>query len=242
MLDLFWPLAAEAASFAHPEQPPVFLTLETAHHGGFTTLSVTDTGAGIDARTRAHMFEPFFTTKERGKGTGLGLSMVAGIVEQSGGHVTVDSELGVGTTFRVHLPAVTTEAPPAPTQARTTTQLRGRGRILLVEDEDEVRGLVRDVLRQAGYDVLDASDGEQALALVAGEIHLLLTDVVMPKMSGRQVAARFLELRPEARVLYMSGYTDDKLGHHGVLDPGVELIQKPLTPDALLRRIRELLT
>jgi len=218
------------------------LTLETTHGDGFTTLSVSDTGAGIDAQTQAHMFEPFFTTKERGKGTGLGLSMVAGIVEQSGGHVTVQSTLGVGTTFRVHLPAATVEAPSAPLQPRTTTQVRGRGRILLVEDEDDVRALIRDVLRHAGYDVIDASDGETALAAIAGEVHLLLTDVVMPGMSGRQLAARFQERCPDARVLYMSGYTDDKLGHHGVLDPGVELIQKPLTPDVLLRRIRELLT
>ena len=218
------------------------LTLETSYGEGFTTLSVTDTGGGIDEQTQAHMFEPFFTTKERGKGTGLGLSMVAGIVEQSGGHVTVHSQVGAGTTFRVHLPAATTEAPPPPAQPRTTTQLRGRGRILLVEDEDAVRLLIRDVLRHAGYDVIDASDGAGALAALSGDVHLLLTDVVMPQMSGRQLAASFLELRPDARVLYMSGYTDDKLGHHGVLDPGVELIQKPLTPDVLLRRIRELLT
>jgi len=234
------------------------LTLETAHvdltssaaaevglaPGAYNTLAVTDTGTGMDEQTKAHLFEPFFTTKEPGKGTGLGLSTVMGIVEQSGGHVTVASELGRGTTFRVYLRA-TTSVPRRAPAAGAVTSARGRERILLVEDELEVRVLVRDVLRQAGYDVLDAGDGEHALQITAGvtgEIHLLLTDVIMPKMSGRQLATRFLELRPGTRVLYMSGYTDDKLGHHGVLDPGVELIQKPLTPDALLRRIRELLT
>ena len=211
--------------------------------GAFHTLSVTDTGAGIDERTRAHLFEPFFTTKERGKGTGLGLSTVMGIVEQSGGHITVDSELGRGTTFRVFLPAIS-EAAPTVSRTTTSTAKNGSERILVVEDEVEVRVLVRDVLRQAGYDVIAASDGEHALELVRGEtreIHLLLTDVIMPKMSGRQLAAQFLELRPGTRVLYMSGYADDKLGRHGVLDPDVELIQKPLTPDSLLRRVRSLL-
>ena len=133
--------------------------------------------------------------------------------------------------------------PIAMPRAVTASSL-GTGRIMVVEDEADVRVLVRDVLRQAGYDVIDAEDGEQALDVISkidGEIQLLLTDVIMPKMSGRQLAARFNELRPETRVLYMSGYTDDKLGHHGVLDPDVELIQKPLTPDVLLRRVREIL-
>ena len=211
--------------------------------GTFNTLSVTDTGAGIDEQTRAHLFEPFFTTKERGKGTGLGLSTVMGIVEQSGGHVNVDSEVGHGTTFRVYLPAMNEPVPMA-SDPPTLATLRGTERIFVVEDEPEVRALVRDVLRQAGYDVIDAADGEVALAALREEtrrIDLLLTDVIMPKMSGRQLAARFLEQRPGTPVLYMSGYTDDKLGHHGVLDPDVELIQKPLTPDALLRRVRALL-
>ncbi|MEO7093837.1 MAG: ATP-binding protein [Polyangiales bacterium] len=220
------------------------LTVETAHvslpAGAFHMLAVTDTGAGIDEQTRAHLFEPFFTTKDRGKGTGLGLSTVMGIVEQSGGHVSVDSEVGRGTTFRVYLPATSEPvrgAGPAPAIATS----RGNERILVVEDEVEVRVLVRDVLREAGYEVTVASDGEHALAVVradARRIDLLLTDVIMPKMSGRELAAKFLELRPGTRVLYMSGYTDDKLGHHGVLDPDVELVQKPLTPDILRRRVR----
>ncbi len=216
------------------------LTLETARlEGGLAMLSVGDTGTGIDAQTQAHMFDPFFTTKDRGKGTGLGLSTVMGIVEQSGGHVTVESTPGRGTILRVVLPAAKSDLAIA--TPRTITAIRGNGRILVVEDESDVRQLVGNVLRDAGYHVIDASDGEIALAALDGPIDLLLTDVIMPKMSGRQLAARILEKQPEARVLYMSGYTDDKLGHHGVLDPDVELIQKPLTPDVLLRRVRDVL-
>ncbi len=209
--------------------------------GTFAVLSVIDTGIGIDEQTRAHVFDPFFTTKERGKGTGLGLSTVMGIVKQSGGHVTVDSRVGHGTTFRVYLPMSTAPIEPLmPAVPRTLTPLPAQGRILLVEDEAPVRELVRDVLLRAGYDVLDAADGEQALSIArtAGELHLLLTDVIMPKMSGPQLATRFLEAHPGTPVLFMSGYTDDKLGQ---LDLGVALVQKPLTPDVLLRRVRDVL-
>jgi two-component system cell cycle sensor histidine kinase/response regulator CckA len=220
------------------------LTLETASVPQGMTLSITDTGTGIDEATKTHVFDPFFTTKEHGKGTGLGLSTVMGIVEQSGGHITVDSELGRGTTFRVTLP-VTDRDPSEPIAiARTATPIHGTQRILVVEDEVDVRVLIREVLSQAGYEVIDAADGLHALtvaASVSGEIDLLLTDVIMPKLSGRELAKRFVKLRPETRVLYMSGYTDDKLGHHGLLDPDIELIQKPLTPDELLRRVRRLL-
>ncbi len=212
--------------------------------GWYHRMSITDTGTGIDEQTRAHVFDPFFTTKEHGKGTGLGLSTVMGIVEQSGGHVAVESELGRGTTFHVYLP-ITERVPAVPVVVpRATTQVNGTQRILVVEDEVEVRVLIRDVLSQAGYEVIDAVDGMHALSVAAevnGEIDLLLTDVIMPKLSGRELARRFSEVRPTARVLYMSGYTDDKLGHHGLLDPDVELIQKPLTPDVLLRRVREML-
>jgi signal transduction histidine kinase len=209
--------------------------------GTFAVLSVIDTGIGIDEPTRAHVFDPFFTTKERGKGTGLGLSTVMGIVKQSGGHVTVDSRVGHGTTFRVYLPMSAAPIEPhLPALPRTLTPLPAQGRILLVEDEAPVRELVRDVLLRAGYDVLDAADGEQALSIAngQGDLHLLLTDVIMPKMSGPQLASRFLEARPGTPVLFMSGYTDDKLGQ---LEPGVALVQKPLTPDVLLRRVREVL-
>jgi two-component system cell cycle sensor histidine kinase/response regulator CckA len=212
--------------------------------GWYHRMSITDTGTGIDEQTRAHVFDPFFTTKEHGKGTGLGLSTVMGIVEQSGGHVAVESELGRGTTFHVYLP-ITERVPATPVVVpRATTQVNGTQRILVVEDEVEVRVLIRDVLSRAGYEVIDAVDGMHALSVAAevhGEIDLLLTDVIMPKLSGRELARRFSEVRPMARVLYMSGYTDDKLGHHGLLDPDVELIQKPLTPDVLLRRVRKLL-
>jgi signal transduction histidine kinase len=211
--------------------------------GVYTTLAVTDTGAGIDAQAMAHLFEPFFTTKDRGKGTGLGLSTVMGIVEQSGGHVTVDSELGRGSTFHVYLPEAT-RVPARPAVPRTNTPIFGTERILVVEDEVEVRELIRGVLAEAGFDVIAALDGEHALELadeVRGDIHLLLTDVIMPRLGGRELAARFLARRPTSRVLFMSGYTDDKLGDHGVLDPDVELIQKPLTPHVLLRRVRALL-
>jgi len=212
--------------------------------GAYDLLAVTDTGVGIDEPTKAHLFEPFFTTKERGKGTGLGLSTVMGIAQQSGGTVTVDSELGRGTTFRVFLPATPEPPPAAVASPRARAAPRSTARILVVEDELEIRVLVRDVLRQAGYAVLDAADGEHALRLAAetaGEIHLLLSDVIMPKMDGRELATRFRERWPTTSVLYMSGYTDDKLGRHGVLEPGAALIQKPLTPELLLRRVREAL-
>jgi len=232
------------------------LTLETSHctlserrggvdAGTYNALSISDTGSGIDDTTKAHLFEPFFTTKDLGKGTGLGLSTVMGIVQQSGGYLTVESEVGNGATFRVFLPAIpNTGAPSALPAPRTITHAGGKFRILVVEDEVEVRNLISDVLRDGGYEVIDAEDGEHALltaAKIVGDIHLLLTDVIMPKMSGRQLAARFVALRPDMRVLYMSGYTDDKLGHHGVLDPDVALIQKPLTPEGLLSRVRAML-
>ena len=232
------------------------LTLETSHcvvaerkvgldAGTYNMLAITDTGSGIDDATKAHLFEPFFTTKDLGKGTGLGLSTVMGIVQQSGGHLTVDSEVGHGATFRVYLPAITNAvAPQTIAMPRTITHVGGKFRILVVEDEVEVRTLICDVLRGAGYEVVDADGGDSALTIaegVTGDIHLMLTDVIMPRMSGRQLAAHFVAIRPDMRVLYMSGYTDDKLGHHGVLDPDVALIQKPLTPAVLLSRVRAML-
>jgi CheY-like chemotaxis protein len=212
--------------------------------GWYHRLSITDTGTGIDEDTKAHVFDPFFTTKERGKGTGMGLSTVMGIVQQSGGHVALDSAVGRGSTFHVYLPVSERAHAQAPAAPRTTTPHAGTQRILVVEDEAPIRVLIRDVLQRAGYEVLDAADGMQALdvaAKVAGEIDLLLTDVIMPRLGGRELARRFVAVRPATRVLYMSGYTDDELGHHGVLDPEIELIQKPLTPDVLLRRVRAML-
>jgi signal transduction histidine kinase len=219
------------------------LTVETVRDAGEVVLAISDTGAGMDDHTKAHLFEPFYTTKAIGKGTGLGLSTVMGIVEQSGGRLAVDSELGRGTTIRVHLPITTRTVTPVVGVPVRATAVQLAGRVLVVEDDREVRQLVGDVLARAGYDVLHAPDGEHALALAraGGVVDLLVTDVIMPRMSGRELATRFAELQPAAQVLYMSGYTDDKLGTHGVLERGVVLVQKPLTPDVLLERVRQML-
>ena len=212
--------------------------------GRYSTLSISDTGTGIDEPTkRARCSSRSSRPSRAAKGTGLGLSTVMGIVEQSGGHIRVESKLGHGTTFRIYLPATTASPAGRPTSRGASAVLRGIERIVVVEDEPEVRTLVCMVLRDAGYDVVEAKDTAHALALAerGADFDLLLTDVIMPGMSGRQLAAQIVALRPTTRVLYMSGYTDDKLGHHGLLDPDIELIQKPLTPDALLRRVHALL-
>ncbi len=212
--------------------------------GPYVMLAVSDTGHGISPETQARIFEPFFTTKEQNKGTGLGLSTVYGIVKQSGGNIWVYSEPGKGATFKIYLPRVE-EAPQPKTEVETApATLRGTETVLLVEDEAAVRLLVRGVLEENGYHVLDAGSGAEALVMANNSkqpIHLLVTDVVMPGMSGREVAQQVTLAHPETKVLFMSGYTDDAIVRHGVLESSAAFVQKPFTPDNLLRKIREAL-
>ena len=211
--------------------------------GPHVMLAIADTGVGMDDETQARVYEPFFTTKATGKGTGLGLSTVFGIVKQSGGTIWLDSTLGRGTTFRLYFPA-TVEGPQPPRQASAVPTSRGNETILLVEDDATVRSVVRAILSSRGYRVIDSGDAVHALKVcreIAGPIHLLLTDVVMPRTSGRELAARVAELRPAIKVLYMSGYTEDTIVHHGVVDEGIAFLQKPITPTALTHKVREVL-
>jgi CheY-like chemotaxis protein len=213
-----------------------------ARPGPFVRLTVADTGHGMSAETRARAFEPFFTTKRPGQGTGLGLATVYGIVKQSDGYVWVESEPGQGARFDVYLPRVDAAAGALPAVLAPAGLTPGSETVLLVEDEDEVRELAREVLQLSGYTLLVARHGREALALAQhhrGPIHLLLTDVVMPHMSGRDLAQHLIEERPNLRVLYMSGYTGDAIVHHGVLDPDAELLPKPFRSDTLAARVRE---
>lgn len=212
--------------------------------GPHVLITVRDTGCGMDDTTRGRLFEPFFTTKEVGKGTGLGLATVYGIVKQSGGHIEVESELGQGSTFSIYLPRVNQAAPvkAAPDPQHLP---KGTETILMVEDEDIVRSLVGMILQSKGYSVLQARNGEEALRLLDEQghenIHLLLTDLIMPKMGGRQLAELVMARRPNIKVLYVSGYTDDAVIQHGVLGPDMAFLQKPFTPIVLARKVREVL-
>ena len=223
-----------------PHAPPG----EAVVPGRYVLLSVRDTGTGMDAETLARVFEPFFTTKEKGQGTGLGLSTVYGTVQQSGGYVRVESEPGRGTTFEICLPTVDAPAEGLAVAAEPAATLTGTETVLVAEDDAMLRPLVTGLLQRHGYRVLVAQNADEALAIArehVSAVHLLVTDVVMPGASGRELARRLADLRPETRVLYMSGYTDDAMSRHGVLEPGLSFLQKPFTPAALARKVREVL-
>jgi len=212
--------------------------------GPHVLLAVTDTGSGMDEKTRLRLFEPFFTTKERGKGTGLGLATSYGIVKQSGGEIVVESRPGGGTTIRVYLPLAEEDIERTPTGGFPALRIGGSETVLVVEDEAPVGSLARKVLRANGYNVLQAAGAEEALETASrhtGPLHLLLTDVVMPGLSGRELAERLRGSRPELKVLYMSGYTDDAIVRHGLHGPTTAFLQKPFSLETLLSRVRETL-
>jgi PAS domain S-box-containing protein len=211
--------------------------------GSYIRVTVGDTGGGMDQATISQAFEPFFTTKEDGNGTGLGLSTVYGIIKQSGGYIWVDSVVGRGATFRIYLPRATGEPKEAPTRRGVQSTPAGSGTVLLVEDEHDVRAVARRILERNGYSVLEASNGTEALETFEASgrgIDLLVTDVVMPGMSGRELASTIVAARPEVRVLYMSGHTDDRILHYGIGHAGLNFVQKPFSPEEFLHRIHEI--
>jgi nitrogen-specific signal transduction histidine kinase/CheY-like chemotaxis protein len=231
------------------ETANAFLSADYAHShaalvGPHVMLAVSDTGCGMDAELQKHVFEPFFTTKVTGKGTGLGLATVYGIVKQSDGHIWLHSEPGKGTSFKIYLPCVDEVVGDQANAAGMPLVAKGSETLLLVEDEDQVRRIVQEILEQQGYDVLTAANGEEALRLAevhGSKIHLLLTDLVMPQMSGRELAEELTTLQPKLKVLYMSGYTDDAIVRHGLLDASLSFIQKPFDVATAARKVREVL-
>jgi len=218
----------------HPEVPP----------GDYVMLAVSDTGSGMDAETRSHLFEPFFTTKALGKGTGLGLSTVYGIVRQSGGYIWVYSEPDRGTVVKVYLPRAAGQSETNRPRNEYQPLPLGTETVLLAEDDERVRRLTVSVLGQLGYTVLEAADGEDALEVArqyAGEIHLLFTDIVMPKKCGNEIASEIRRDRPGIKVLFSSGYTGDVVAQQGALDPSIPFLQKPFTPRTVAVKVREAL-
>jgi CheY-like chemotaxis protein len=212
--------------------------------GSYVLLTVSDTGLGMDEATQAHIFEPFFTTKEKGKGTGLGLATAYGIVKQSGGYIDVYSELGTGTTFKIYLPRVHDALDSQKPAESDLMKSRGSETILLVEDETSLRTLTRNLLELSGYTVLEANNGSEAMTISqqhSGVLQLLLTDVVMPGMSGRVLAGQVVEQRPLIKVVYMSGYTGQAVGAHGALEEGSFFLQKPFSRDGLVSKVRQAL-
>jgi len=213
--------------------------------GQHVLLSVSDTGSGIAPHIRDRIFEPFFTTKEVGKGTGLGLSTVYGIVKQCGGHIEVNSMPGWGTSFKIYLPRV-----DEPNEIHTYSPvspelLKGSETVFLIEDDENVRKFIRDALRRYEYKVLEAGNGEEAIDMIGNHskdtIHLLLTDILMPGMNGRECAECLASFHPEMKVLYISGYTEGAVVHHGTLEAGMAFLQKPFTPKALVQKVRQVL-
>jgi CheY-like chemotaxis protein len=232
------------------ETAQVELTRSPVHHlrplvpGPYVKLSVSDTGCGMDRQTQSHIFEPFFTTKEEGKGSGLGLSTVFGIITQCGGGIDVASRVGHGTRFDVYLPSVESGVPTAALPQGVGEPKRGTETILLVEDDPSVRNLVRDELRKLGYRVLEAKNGVEACLVAtqqAGALDLLLTDVVMPGMGGRELAQHLSVIKPDLKILFISGYIDDVGLHTGHEEGSSSFLQKPFTPEALAQAVRELL-
>jgi nitrogen-specific signal transduction histidine kinase/CheY-like chemotaxis protein len=212
--------------------------------GRYVLVVVRDSGQGMDEATKARIFEPFFTTKEPGKGTGLGLAMVYGFVKQSGGHIEVESEPGRGATFKVYLPRAEETTPSAKSSPSLLQMPKGTETVLLVEDEDAVRALSKLVLQSSGYTVLEARDGQEGVWVAQqhqGPIHILVTDLVMPRLSGQQLAVLLVQARPHLRVLFMSGYTDEAVLRHGVFEADAAFLQKPFNAIGLARKVREVL-
>jgi nitrogen-specific signal transduction histidine kinase/ActR/RegA family two-component response regulator len=212
--------------------------------GPYVMLAISDNGIGMDAATQARLFEPFFTTKGKGKGTGLGLSTIYGIVKQSGGFIWVYSEQGKGSTFKIYFPRVEGQSPTATIESNVQHKLNVSETVFVVEDEPSVRALTSRILQSRGYAVLEASNGKLALDIAqkhSGEIHMVITDVVMPEMGGKALVSQLKMDRPDIKVLFVSGYADNAIVHHGILDSGIEFLQKPFSSENLLRKVREVL-